>query len=372
MFWLRSRVVVAALAIGGVLFTTREGRAADTIIYNDGFTVVGKLDAGDPGVPQDPVPTSCDGVFKGNFRLLETYEKYPDLSGSTETLVNTVANTYIRPTYLITDTSGGDWGTSVVGTFSYRTAAGPQLIPKVATANVTTGGADRLRFDVDGSFGTTATSHSTCTYPKPSIGSTVITLTTRFQTQEDITLDSSLRGKDAFRLMGLSSSFLNGLQYDANAIRWKDPGGTEHFMPLSDAMPRDAQLFSSPIEIATGGYFELVKGTGSSWNPTSSSVRVDVVSLSGITGRIGIQGWLAKSTDPNDDSLTLWPEWIDAPPTIPSGTTYEATFTVTATPPEAIPEPATLAGTLLLLVCSAPGVMRRCRSGSSRATTRKS
>jgi hypothetical protein len=253
-------------------------------------------------------------------------------------------------------------GTSVVGSFSYRTAGGLQYIPSGTAAEVYTGGTERLRVVRDGQFGADATTSATCIFLDPPIGSTTVSLTTRFETHESIALNSALLGNDALRLAGMSSMFASSTQYDADAIRWKDPAGVEHVMMLSDATPRDSHLFFSPVEIAVGGYFELVKGTGASWYPTSPSIRMDLVSLTGITGRVGIQGWLAATTDPTDDSLSLWLEWIDAPATIPSGAVYEARFTVTASLPEPIPEPATL---LLLAWCTFAALCARCRGNAA-------
>lgn len=385
MLWHRSRVV-AAFLVGGLVFTAQEARAQattqpETVFWDDTHVrVVGKLD---PDVPQGPVNTYFDGVLMGQFQNVETYEKCPEGSPNmVETLVNTVANTYIRPTYLATSTTGGGWGTSVVGTFSYREAATATTpvtfhhIPTVACANVTMSVAPdethSFQYALTGNFGSEAASNPTCSYTEPGVGSTSITLTTQFQSEQVITLDPGTIRNDAFRLVGLASMFTDSTHFDANAVRWKDASG-EHFMPISEATPRDQHLFSSPIEIKTGDYFELVKGTGDVHNPTGSTVRVELDSLSSNMDQVGIQGWLAPlGNDPlNSDSLDLWLEWMDAPATISSGASYVANFTVTATPPEAIPEPATLVGTLLLLVCGAPGVMRRCRASPSRATTRK-
>jgi len=52
--------------------------------------------------------------------------------------------------------------------------------------------------------------------------------------------------------------------------------------------------------------------------------------VSGAGGRIGLQGWLAATSQPSDDSLTVWPEWLDAPATVPDGTVIEAAFRATA------------------------------------------
>jgi hypothetical protein len=329
------------LALVCAILVAQQAQAVDVEIYNDGELVLwGREDIA--GVVEAAVPTYYGSALKGSFEGLEASDKVPGLDSWPLTMVDLVANTYKRPTYQMPDGSTASLGTSVVGSFSYRTAGGLQYIPVGTMAEVFTGGADRLRIVRDGQFGADATTRSTCIFPDPPIGSTTVALTTRFEAQQEISLNSGLLGNDAFRLAGLASMFASGTQYDADAIRWKDPGGVEHVMLLSAATPRDAHLFPSPVEIIVGGYFELVKGTGSSWHPDSPSVRMDLTSLSGITGRVGIQGWLAATTDPNDDSLSLWLEWIDAPAAIPSAAVYEAGFTVTATPPEPIPEPATL------------------------------
>jgi hypothetical protein len=73
----------------------------------------------------------------------------------------------------------------------------------------------------------------------------------------------------------------------------------------------DSQRFSG---ISTQ---KLIKETGSAWFPDSPSARVEILEVRGAPGRLGIQGFLAETEDPNDDSLTVWIEWLDAPDTIP-------------------------------------------------------
>ena len=67
--------------------------------------------------------------------------------------------------------------------------------------------------------------------------------------------------------------------------------------------------------------------------------------------RLGLQGFLAATTNPNDDSLSAWLEWIDAPDVIDTGTTLSARFEITAHP---VPEPSSyltlLAGGAVLLM----------------------
>jgi len=359
MLTLKVKTIGAAVVC--VILAVQASHAADVKMYDDGQLALWGRESLS-GVGESAVPTYYGGILQGNFQGLEAYDKVPGQNSWPLTMVYLVANTYMRPTYQLADGSTGSLGTSVVGSFSYRTAGGLQYIPVGTTAEVYTGGTDRLRVVRNGQFGADATTSSTCIFQDPPIGSTTVSLTTRFEPQQSIALDSSLLGNDALRLAGMSSMFASGTQYDADAIRWEDPGGVEHVMMLSEATPRDSHLFSLPVDIAVGGYFELVKGTGSSWYPTSASIRMALVSLTGITGRVGIQGWLAATTDPTDDSLSLWLEWIDAPATIPSGAVYEASFSVTATPPEPIPEPATFS---LLACCTVTALCARCRSNAA-------
>ena len=49
--------------------------------------------------------------------------------------------------------------------------------------------------------------------------------------------------------------------------------------------------------------------------------------------RLGLQGFLAGTKNPNDDSLSVWLEWLDAPDVVASGTSFDVRFAVDSTPP---------------------------------------
>ena len=52
---------------------------------------------------------------------------------------------------------------------------------------------------------------------------------------------------------------------------------------------------------------------------------------------LGLQGFLASTLDPNDDSLSVWLEVLGAPDTLAVGTAFDVDFRVTA-----VPEPSSL------------------------------
>ncbi len=336
--WTRILVTV----VGYATLAAGSAQASDLKIFDDGqLALWGRENPA--GVVDPAVPTYLGGSLLGNFKVLESYDKVPSVSSWPLTLADLAANTYLRPTYQVADGSGVPLGTSVVGTASYRTAAGLQFIPSVSRADVLLGGSDRLRTTLTAQFGSTAQVISIRTFPDPPLVSTAVGLTIDFQASGSIALDATHLGNDVFRLGTVSSMFAGVSQYDADAIRWEDSGGTVHTLRLTDATPRDGYLFAAPQEISPGGFFELVKEPGSTWYADSPSMRLDLLGLTGITGRVGIQGWLASTTDPTEDSLSLWLEWMDAPATVPSDASYEVRYSVTAEPPAAVPEPATLA-----------------------------
>ena len=136
-----------------------------------------------------------------------------------------------------------------------------------------------------------------------------------------------------------------------NVIRYEDPLGATHTFALSDATPRDAHLFAAPLEI--GSWFELIKTPGSTWFPDSPSIRISVLNSAGL--RLGLQGFLAGSTNPNDDSLSVWAEWLDAPAIVTAGTNLNVGFQILAAP---VPEPATYVMMLLGLAAVCFGTAR--------------
>ena len=207
---------------------------------------------------------------------------------------------------------------SVIGTPSFRTLSGLQLVPGVTRADVGTGIADRYSVAMQANFGSLAHVTSTARFPDPPIGQSTAQLNLSFAALSDIILasDSPFPGNNRFRVLTVSTMFGSPAQYDANLIRYEDSSGAVRTLSLTAATPRDAHLFATPVEL--GSWFEVLKTPGSTWSLDSPSIRVSIVNDGGL--RLGLQGFLANSANPNDDSLSLWPEWLDAPnPTFSTG-----------------------------------------------------
>ncbi len=337
-------LAIAAATYG---FIATAAFAADSKFYDDGnLALVAAVRA---GIAEASVPVFHNGALVGLNNVIEAYDRVPGTASYPLTAAHLVANTFERLTYQKADGSTGALGTSVIGTASYRTPSGLQLVPTVSRADVTTGISGRYSVAVQADFGSSAHVTSAVSFPDPPIGQSTARLDVTFNPTSDITLASAqpFPGNDRFRVMTVSSMFASPTQYDANLIRYQDSSGAVRTFSLTGATPRDAHLFAAPVAISS--WFELVKTPGSTWYPDSPSTRVSV--LDGGSLRLGLQGFLAGSANPNDDSLSLWLEWLDAPNLVASGTSFGTSFQIAAAP---VPEP----GAWLMLLAGLPLLVR--------------
>lgn len=293
------------------------------------------LQANSPaGFMEDGIEVFHNGnqVGNGTFQVVEVFDQVENQSSYPLTFVDLVANTFARATYQNSDGSTGALGTTVVGSPSFRTADSVfHFAPTVLRADIATEGPDRYKSAIDAQFESIAQVRSTRTFPDPSIGLTSFGLDVEFTANQDISLATGeFASNDRFRVLTLSSMFESETQFDANFIRFEDKNGDIQVVPINSSTSTDSHLFAQPIEV--GSYIELAKTSTSTWSPDSPTIRIEINEKDGL--RLGLQGFLADSDDPNDDSLSVWLEWLDAPDTISGGRQFTTSFTATATPPE--------------------------------------
>ncbi len=241
--------------------------------------------------------------------------------------------------YFRVSNDGMGYGTSVVGTPSFKTLAATHSIPQ--PMRVTIGGdADQFTIDAEGAFSergmqvAAVRSRRTWHRPVEGRGPVTVDLSTTLEIQEKLPLStaSDLVGKDLFRWYMLSSMYVNDVTYDSNLLRFEDADGQLREISVSEAYNvnnakrRDGHLFESPVPV--GSWLELVKTTGSTWLPRSPSMRYDIEDTHGMT--LGVQGWWSGSDDPDDDNLNIWLEWIDVPKTLEAGRSLSLDVRVTS------------------------------------------
>jgi hypothetical protein len=319
---------VKPLTAAGVLLVA-SGASAQTTFFNNGDV---SLVLNNPaGVIEPGVPVFQNTLSLGTGRVIEAFDRVSNTPAFPLTFVDLIANTYLRATYQTAQGTTGTLGTSVVGAPSFRTASGLQFIPQVSRADVQTGGSPVYVNDLRGTYSGGASIVSTRTYASPPLERTGVGLDVRFDAPAPIALSSFGRGFDRFRLLTVSSMFASPTVFDADVIRYEDPAGVIRTIDIAPLKPTSGarHLFSQPIDV--GGWIELVKSPGSSWQGESPTVRVDLLDRGGL--RLGMQGFLISSTDPNDDSLTVWLEWLDAPDVLPASLAIDAAFRVTAIDP---------------------------------------
>jgi hypothetical protein len=321
------------------------------------------------GSPVDDPGTSGADAFDG----VEIFDHVPGTDDFPLAWVDLIANCFFRPSYQKADGTSAQLGTSVVGCPSFRSAEGAlRYIPSVGLAAATTGlpPAERIAIALGASFGAQAEVTSERRYPDPPLGSTLARLHVGLHALLPIELDASALGSDALRFLTLSSMFSSETVYDANVLVWEDPEGQVRALRLDAATPRGTHLL--PAATALGCWFELVKEPGSSWFPDSPSLRVEIESCGDGGPALGLQAFLAETLQPNDDSLTVWIEWLDAPNPLPADASVSLDVAITAFPPGDVAIP-TLPALGRIVLALASGLAARTagrRTRSSRIVSR--
>lgn len=296
------------------------------------------------GVLEPSIPLYLNGVRVNDpgtggadlFDIVEFYDRVPGTGSYPLTIADIIANGYNRPLVQRSDGTVSAFGTSVVTGPSFRPQFQPiDIIPEMTRADVTTGGADRIVVQGSGSYSGLATLVSRRRYPDPAVGSTIVFIDFTWTASQNITLAAAPggRGNDAFRLVMFSSMLASSAQgiYDARYLAITDPQGRRRTIEVND-QARNTHLFPSPRPIAVGGSCALLKDNAGTWNAGSPSMELQVLSVSAAASQLGVQGYLAGTTDPNDDSLSVWVEWMNPPATITAGTVIQGTLRLTATP----------------------------------------
>ena len=347
--------------------------AGDSIeIWDDRFMKASATPG--PGVIEPAIPVFLNGAQRGyacingneNFKQIDIFDGVVETAPFSFTTGvfplawrDTVANGVVTP-YLQFDDGMSAGGSSVITGPSLKPTGQPlDLTPNYSRADITASiaatGRDLTADPVElgtpirtnnfkitgtGNYGN-STLVSTRDYGLDPVvstsstpGSTTSTVTYTWTATSDIVLEGGAtgRGFDAFRLITISSMLANvGLgQYDARFIAVESPTGVTRTVAI-DESPRNVYLYTSPQPIGVGRSFWLFQDTGATTNPGSPTIEVELTSLTGAGGSLGVNAFLASSTDPNVDSLSAWIEWTGAPALIPSGTVITATFTVRAT-----------------------------------------
>ena len=275
-----------------------------------------------------------------SFNVMELYRNATKISDFPLLQVDQIANSFVRLAYQKPSGQGASLGTSVQGSPSFRLVRGGlYLRPKVGRADVRVGADKAVTNRMEAVFVGIADVSSSRSFPDPEPGRTVAEMSyVMTPTNEmDLDLDAERRNKgDVFRFTTLSSMFTDDRVYDANVLIYEDFAGKMHTLRI-DAEQRGAYLFPEAVEV--GHWFELVKEPGSLWFPDSPSIRVDIVRPEGDHRRIGIQGLMDRTLKPNEDSLTVWVEWMDVPNRLDRGKSIDFRWKITATPPRKLEIP---------------------------------
>lgn len=266
--------------------------------------------------------------------IVESYDRVPGTGSYPLTWADIIANGYIRPLVQHADGLTGSIGTSVVTQPAFRPVGRPlDTVPDVLRTDVDTAAQPVVFVVGTADYAGRATLTCRREYLEPDIGRTQCLVTYTWAASQEISLAGA--GFDAFRLAWFSSMFADGPGgvYDARYLGIRASATAPPWIVRLDGFARGGHLFVQPRPIGVGGGVTLFKDNAGTWNPGSPSIEIRMVGASAPVGSLGVQGYLASTTNPNDDSLSVWVEWIDAPDVIAAGTTLSVGFLVTATDP---------------------------------------
>jgi hypothetical protein len=292
------------------------------------------LEATNLGLPEAKVPVYHERklIRKQRHEAVEGSYRVGKRRGSALLFADLVAKGSLRLTYAKRNGRAGRLGTTVSASPAFRTGEGLDPVPEVSRVTVYAKGArEDYRSKITAAFPRVASVQLFHGLDGVQVGRTRFEVEARFTTLAQIALSRSeeVIANDRFRVLTLTSMFADKERFDADAIRYQALGGEVVTLPLRNTTPRDAYLLTRAAPV--GSWIELVKGRGSRWNPDGPTIRVEIKNAAGL--QLGVQGFLDESTDPREDSLTVWLEWIAAPDNVPAGTDRSLEFEIVASPP---------------------------------------
>ena len=279
-------------------------------------------------IPEPILDVFSDGKLLGQFQGLEIFEKVENSETYPQTVADLISNTYLRLTYQNSEGGSATFGTSLVGCFSMTTSDKVfHLIPKVTKAEVSTGLPHRIKMEIFGNYEDFAEFKSVRLYSIcPKMHETRMTLKNTITFLKSVDLNKEKIGKNAMRLFSISSMYSNRDCFDGNLLSWISNGLSQQ-VDVRDIQGRNRYLLD---DSAVTSEFSLLKQIGSKGHknspgsPDSPSVRIQITESSIPLQEIGVQGFLETSENKNDDSLSIWAEWIKAPTYLEKG--FEITF----------------------------------------------
>lgn len=281
------------------------------------------------------VPLKLNGSYVGDFQAVEIYKKFS--GGTPQIIADIISNSYLRLSYPKINQTSATFGTSVIACPSFRTLdKNLRLIPQSQAAALIVNNTE-VEIKLFANFDDLASFISVRTFQtQQEILSNVTNYKIFFKASKDIYLDKSSSAFDMFRFATISSMFASSKRYDANVIEYSEQRGEPQQLVLNEDCLRSTYIFNSLTRANTMAAIKTTGAIGKMYSPgsfDSPSIQVKWIDGSISASDIGVQAYLDKSTNINDDSLSIWLEWVTAPALIAKGFEIWAEFEVRALAP---------------------------------------
>jgi hypothetical protein len=318
------------------------------MVFNNGVWAIQKLRS---TIPEDPFEVLVDGKSMGTTKLLAIARRVPNTDRFPQVLV-LYASGYLRLKAGADPTPPLPFGQSLVlGPAIWGTSTSlpnttlffhPQL-QRVAidTSSVNRGGTNRLLIQMTGAHSKLSPDSPTInrimhlawtlTLAEPTDQATVLDVAGTFEFMEDVMPDRVKTAEaQSVRLLQISTMFIDRLQHDVDALRFRTADGVVTLCYDPDLANVLLPVTPSALDPATRMFDSLHTDAVGQPNGNTPSYRITLGSTLGpTTGPITIRAFFNRSQNRNDDNL-----WLGAfqqpPERIAKGTTGSIHYTVIA------------------------------------------
>ncbi len=318
------------------------------MVFNNGVWAIQKLRS---TIPEDPFEVLVDGKSMGTTKLLAIARRVPNTDRFPQVLV-LYASGYLRLKAGADPTPPLPFGQSLVlGPAIWGTATSlpnttlffhPQL-QRVAidTSSVNRGGTNRLLIQMTGANSKLSPDSTTInrimnlawtlTLAEPTDRATVLDVAGTFEFMDDVMPDRAKTAEaQSVRLLQISTMFIDRLQHDVDALRFRNAEGVVTLCYDPDLANVLLPVTPSALDPATRMFDSLHTDAVGEPNGNTPSYRITLEpTLGPTTGPMTIRAFFNRSQNRNDDNL-----WLGAfqqpPERIAKGTTGSIRYTVIA------------------------------------------
>ncbi len=327
-------LAIATIALSGLALAGSDvlGENSAPVFDNGEWVITLRVD--DPAIPEQPMQVSVDGVPKGAAKIVQ-FANRTEAGDSFPQVVVVASSGFLRLKPGADPSPPIPFGTSVVLGPAYWESEPETLFfnPQLETIEIDTGGLSQengtvgIAVRLTGSIGGLDVEYE-LRIPEPTDFETTIHVRETFVATRQIALaPGRIAAGEAFRLVQLSSMYLDEPRHDSDGFRFRDADGGLTRFSFADVAP--AALVPSPPLFLGEAWVDALHGDDAGFQGNTPNVRVRLEDAA-LSRSLLPRAFLALSADPNQDNVGIFLHDTSAPARIDSGARRSVEFTLVA------------------------------------------